>query len=229
MKHGLLSREILVPGEDEAALKELSELLRAEVRPVGELEGLLFNRIVAATWRLRRLERVEAGIFTWEHYGELSERAQQETSSLVQAYQNPFRAASEPTTVTDPQKYKEAFFRVRGMRIKREGAESAALGRPCIWDADKANAFSKPSRYQTAIERSLYKTMHELQRLRAKRRSEGNFPPPVPVDVDVSRVFWVDFSKWLCFVKGEFRPIVNSAPFLAGDAIVKAQVGLRAA
>ncbi len=66
MKHGLLSREILVPGEDEeAALKELSELLRAELQPVGELEGLLFNRIVAATWRLRRLERVEASIFTW--------------------------------------------------------------------------------------------------------------------------------------------------------------------
>jgi len=67
MKHGLLSRKIPVPGEDEAALKELSELLRAELQPMRELEDLLFNRIVAATWRLRRLERMEAGIFTWEH------------------------------------------------------------------------------------------------------------------------------------------------------------------
>jgi hypothetical protein len=52
---------------------------------------------------------------------ELSERAQHRASPLVQAYQNSFRAASEPTTVTDPQKYKEATFRVREMRIKREG------------------------------------------------------------------------------------------------------------
>jgi hypothetical protein len=39
LSHGLLSREMLVPGEDEAALKELSEHLSDELRPVGDLEG----------------------------------------------------------------------------------------------------------------------------------------------------------------------------------------------
>jgi hypothetical protein len=74
-KHGLLSREILLPGEDKAALRELDELLREELQPVGELENLLIDRIVAAHWRLRRLGRVEAGIFSWQLYGELLERA----------------------------------------------------------------------------------------------------------------------------------------------------------
>jgi hypothetical protein len=66
LKHGLHSTQMLVPGEDEAALKELSEHLRDELQPVGELEGLLVERVIAAAWRLRRLGRVEAGIFAWE-------------------------------------------------------------------------------------------------------------------------------------------------------------------
>src|SRR5215204_2765127 len=78
LKHGLLSRETLLPGEDEEALRELGERLREELQPVGVLENLLVERIIASYWRLRRLGRVEAGIFAWERYGELAERAQQE-------------------------------------------------------------------------------------------------------------------------------------------------------
>ena len=78
LKHGLLSQEVLLPGEDEAALRELSERVSSELRPVGELEDLLAEQIIAAFWRLRRLRRVEAGIFAWEFYGELGERAEQE-------------------------------------------------------------------------------------------------------------------------------------------------------
>src|SRR4030095_10193890 len=63
-KHGLRSQEVLLPREEEEeALKELDENLRAELQPVGELENLLVDGIVAAHWRLRRLRRVEAGIF----------------------------------------------------------------------------------------------------------------------------------------------------------------------
>jgi hypothetical protein len=41
------------------------------------------------------------------------------------------------------------------------------------------------SRYEATIERSLYKALHELQRLQAAR--QGNtVPPPEAVDVDVS-------------------------------------------
>jgi len=142
-KHGLLSQEILIPGEDEEALKELGERLRAELQPVGELESLLVEKIVATHWRMQRLERVEAGIFAFELDVELE-----------------------------------------GM----PNADIVTLGKSFIWDADRANAFSKLSRYQTAIERSLYKAIHELQRLQAARRAEGNVPPPVAIDVEVSGV-----------------------------------------
>ena len=78
LKHGLLSQEILLPGEDEEALRELGERLRDELQPAGELENLLVDRIIASYWRLRRLGRVEAGIFAWERSEELAERAERE-------------------------------------------------------------------------------------------------------------------------------------------------------
>src|ERR671920_1034231 len=68
LRHGLLSEEILLPGEDEGALRELAERLTAELQPVGELENLLVDRITSLLWRLRRLGRVEAGIFFCELY-----------------------------------------------------------------------------------------------------------------------------------------------------------------
>src|ERR687896_499569 len=78
LKHGLRSEEILLPGEDEEALRELGEHLRNELQPAGELENLLVDRIISAYWRLRRLGRVETGIFAWERSEELAERAERE-------------------------------------------------------------------------------------------------------------------------------------------------------
>ena len=47
---------------------------------------------------------------------------------------------------------------------------------------------SKLSGCETTVERSLYKALHELQRLQAARRADGNASPPVAIDVDVSGV-----------------------------------------
>jgi hypothetical protein len=139
LKHGLLSREILIPGEDEAALRELGERLRAELQPAGQLEDLLVERVIAATWRLRRLWRVEAGIFAQDLIESVSDQ------------------------------------------------DTAALGLAFVWDGNGANAFSKLSRYETTIERGLYKALHELERRQAARLG-GNVPAPLAVDVDVSGI-----------------------------------------
>jgi hypothetical protein len=189
MKHGLLSQEILLPGEDEAVLKELGERLREELQPVGELESLLVDRVIASTWRLRRLGRVEAGIFAWELYGELAERAQQEAqtyerTSLEDFLENQY---GPDIRVTNKQKHQKALSKAQEMKT-RQDAETAMLGRTFIRDANEANAFSKLSRYETPIERSLYKALHELQRLQAARTADANVPPPAVVDVNVSGV-----------------------------------------
>src|SRR5437867_8884266 len=61
--HGLLSREVLLPDENRLRLIALREQFLAELAPVGELETLLVDHMVARAWRLRRLHRVETGVF----------------------------------------------------------------------------------------------------------------------------------------------------------------------
>ena len=89
------------------------------------------------------------------------------------------------TVITDEHKHREALSRAQEMKAKQE-AETAMLGRTFLRDAGGANAFSKLSRYEAAIERSLYRALHELQRLQAARRAGGGVAPPPAVDVDVS-------------------------------------------
>jgi hypothetical protein len=185
LKHGLLSQDVLVPGEDEDVLEELSERFWNELQPVGEIEGLLVEQIIAAYWRLRRLRRVEAGIFAWELYGEMADRARKEADTHTSRLDDVLVAMD--SEITDEHKHSEALSKAQEMEAMQD-AETATLGRTFIRDADGANAFSKLSRYETVIERSLSKALHELQRLQAARRAEGNVVLPVAVDMDISGI-----------------------------------------
>lgn len=40
-------------------------------------------------------------------------------------------------------------------------------------------------RYETMLEKGIYKALHELERIQAKRNGE-KFPPPIALDVDIS-------------------------------------------
>ena len=107
LRHGLLSEQVLLPGEGGEALDELGERLRSELQPVGELENLLVDRIIAAYWRLQRLSRVEAGIFAWQLYAELRQRAYGEAQSYERNVLNDL-AEGEFTTITDEKQHREA-------------------------------------------------------------------------------------------------------------------------
>jgi hypothetical protein len=53
--HGFFSNAVLLPGEDQSLLDEFRDKYMAELKPVGELETLLVERIVSSSWRLKRL------------------------------------------------------------------------------------------------------------------------------------------------------------------------------
>ncbi len=56
------------------------------------------------------------------------------------------------------------------------------MGLAFVEDAGTVDAFSKLSRYEAAIERSLYRAIHELQRLQSARKGES-ISAPVVIDV----------------------------------------------
>ena len=70
----------------------------------------------------------------------------------------------------------------------RKEDETVSLGRTYIRDASEANAFPKLSGYEAALKHSLYKALHELQRLQAARGTGGRVPPPSAIDVQVSDI-----------------------------------------
>ena len=68
MKHGLRSQEVtLLPNEDEEAFYKLRESLLGDFKPEGELENLLVEQVIAASWRLRRILNIETGILNWKY------------------------------------------------------------------------------------------------------------------------------------------------------------------
>jgi hypothetical protein len=93
-------------------------------------------------------------------------------------------AATTSPTITDKNKHEEALSRAQQMRSE-QNSEIVTLGMAFVRDAEKGNAFSKLSRYETALVGQLYKALHELERRRAARHG-GNVPAPVAVDVEVS-------------------------------------------
>jgi len=62
-RHGVLARTPLLPGEDPAELEALSAGLTERLGPEGGVEELLLDELVGVLWRLRRLARVELGLY----------------------------------------------------------------------------------------------------------------------------------------------------------------------
>jgi len=59
------------------------------------------------------------------------------------------------------------------------------LGRAFLEDALGPEALSKLSRYETALHTRLFKTLHELERIQARRQDRASTAPPV-VELDAS-------------------------------------------
>ena len=141
LKHGILSEEVLMEGEEKASLEELGKRLRTELAPHGELEGLFVDRIVSSAWRLKRAIHVEREFLKGEY-----------------------------------EECKDDDFNFK----KRN--ESETWNRVVHQQFGESHGWLNLVRYETTLERQIYKALHELQRLQSARRGEK---PPLPVAVDV--------------------------------------------
>src|SRR5581483_5832912 len=63
-KHGLYSKQLVLPGEDPTALDQLRADLRAEHQPINTTEEILVNEMAEQYWRIRRFRRYE--VTAWE-------------------------------------------------------------------------------------------------------------------------------------------------------------------
>lgn len=75
LKHGLTSRAVVLPEESTTLYDAFSSLWLSELEPEGALEHFLAHRIVAAAWRLARIESLE-GALRSDTLGEILGRAE---------------------------------------------------------------------------------------------------------------------------------------------------------
>ena len=143
LRHGILSKEVIIKGEEKKVLEELGEKLRSELSPQGELENIFIDRIVSSIWRLRRALKVEKESMEWAY-----------TEEIESDYNLSYQSSEQ----TQRQAYRNM--------IASDHTE-------------------KIIRYETTIERQIYRALHELMRLQSARRGEKP-ALPVAIDVDVS-------------------------------------------
>ena len=167
LSHGLLAQEVVIEGEDRDDYLDLQFALRDQLEPVGPLEEQLADQAVAAFWRLRRLCKVETGVFAFQRLTVEKERAKQARETL--RYKSNFDLDFTSHEAVD---------QCEALEEEIDKAERAlsqpvpTLGAAFIRDATTSNALSKLSRYEASLERSLYRALHELRRLQEVRQSD---------------------------------------------------------
>ena len=83
--------------------------------------------------------------------------------------------------VIDEEAHSEALREAADAEAMRDADSTLAAA---AFEGDSGDLFSKLARYEASVERSLYKAVHELQRLQAARTG-GKVVAPVALDVNV--------------------------------------------
>ena len=186
IKHGLLSQQVVLPNEDEKEFAEFSLRLITALGPVGELEEMLVATIAASAWRLRRVIRVERGLFT-AYVAENSRptTSKEDEKTVVAGTILVALPGSPPSNVAEIRAaLSEAERRARDAEERAEAAESLVedanairgagdgeMGRAFMADAAGIDAFSRLSRYEAHIQRSMFRALEELRRHQAARHA----------------------------------------------------------
>jgi hypothetical protein len=180
-RHGLLARDVVLPGEDADAFEDLRNRVRAELSPVGPIEEFLVERMVSDMWRLHRLVRAETALIHSRVQGLKADRLKIEASSYVETVGDFMGLSSH---ITDKAAHTEAREALERATYERDRDE-VLLGRAFDADAKEADTFAKLARYETRLERSLIRNRNELQQLQDKRRNPRSSPISDAVTLDV--------------------------------------------
>ena len=63
LKHGVHTRHLILPFEDEKEYRRLARTLRQELDPLNLTEALIVENIISAAWRLHRSRTLEASLY----------------------------------------------------------------------------------------------------------------------------------------------------------------------
>ncbi len=183
LTHGLTGRNVLLPGEDPSDFDSFREAVLANLHISGALEGALSDMIVAYLWRLDRVPKFEAMLYKRGYKELLVGQAAESVSRYESTEKERVLASLEHKKVAAGDRDAHADAQERLARARAE-LDDPAFNPTRVLESSP-EAFLNLWRHETALLRSLLGTLHELERLQAKRAGQ-HVPVPVIVDVDVS-------------------------------------------
>jgi hypothetical protein len=169
VRHGLLARDVVIPGEDAEAFEDFWNEVRAQFSPVGPIEEFLVERVVNSMWRLRRLMRAETALFHSYVYNcklaGLQKAVRSYEKTVIEGIP---KGVSFSTKITDEAAYTEAVEALEQAENERD-RDQLLLG--YMFSAEATDAFDKIARYERSLERTLSRTLDQLRQLQDQRRN----------------------------------------------------------
>ena len=164
--HGLRASTPVLPGEDPNELDELVRKVATDVQPQGVVEEFMAERVAMGMWRLRRAERAEIGVLTHQLLMIEAGRAERDRG---QCELNALEQLIAPKAmITDEVGHRAATAQLGEIEAAAEN-DLPTLGQALAEAASGPGTVDLATRYETAAERSLYRTLHELRDLQAAR------------------------------------------------------------
>ncbi len=150
-KHGLYSKQLILPGEDPAEFDELRASLRHEHQPANTTEEILVDELAQSFWRMRRFRALEArgwapqNLNNWVDSG-LMTQVHRASNSAERSFHK---------SLTALQKLQKRTGRESAPPIKRSDSADLGAGRESVVrDQEKARGFvpQKPVEEQSTTE-----------------------------------------------------------------------------
>ena len=162
LKHGLTGKQIVLPNENAEEFEAFRIALWYDLAPQSSLEEELAGKIVADTWRLRRVPILEAALHARDRQDLIIEELTKASEFFAVSLDRPSR------------------------RLVRE---TRKLNQPALSVAhaleEHLGGFVSLWRHEEVLSRSILRMLHELQRLQAMRAGEPVVAPAV-LDVNIS-------------------------------------------
>jgi hypothetical protein len=201
LKHGLTAEQIvLLPHEDPAQFDAFRKAIWHDLDPQGAFEAELAQTIVVYLWRLRRIPMLESAMYTVSDKEAPTDlelmRSLARAAMAIEAREREAREKQGVGGSTEPELGHE---RLAEAQTPADTASEARKDPPKLSEPAKLSdlasvvrrlrgnpgSFANLWRHEGALLRSFFRTLHELQRLQAKRAGE-RVPAPAAVDVEVS-------------------------------------------
>jgi hypothetical protein len=158
LTHGLSGdKHFILEGEDPEAFLRLLQDLHDHLRPVGDSEEMVVQRIAAAQWRLDRAFALETGIYREE--STIRNRIDRNKRELHE-----LRLSQGQSDPFPPDPYEPDDLLARAFMQAAKGPDN----------------FTRLARYETAIERSIERGMKHLKALQAARNAHCPAVPEAP-------------------------------------------------